>query len=446
VNKPRSSYKQKPQPASDAQRLRRIEMRKARSRAVSMSIMVLLIMLITAVLIINVMSQTKPRPRFIFIQEGTVEHILSSTGLIVRNETVIESAASGILKPLATEGSRVARGQKTAMVIPAEQEKKIKELAKLEQDIVELQIELMNSGKGSGARAIYDESNAAMSSVINLIRADLTRSDISNVSGYSTSLDVLIDQRTTKLLPIDFKDARIDQLKNSKTQLELSLGLETGTIYSQSPGILSFELDGLENELTMDAVPEITPERFSELILLAEDSVKTKTEVEAGDPVLRITGSLTQQLIFWLEGEDSAQFEPDTYQDLSVPSDGIVIPDCRIIRSQDYDNGALVTFETSRRVEWFSDRRTLDAEIVLSSTSGLRVPLVSLVDYKEKKTEASIMIVSEGLTQLRSVRILDHDDQYAIIEPIDDSENAPVVSTILVVNPDSVEEGQIIAD
>jgi hypothetical protein len=285
-----------------------------------------------------------------------------------------------------------------------------------------------------------------MSSVINLIRADLTRSDISNVSGYSTSLDVLIDQRTTKLLPIDFKDARIDQLKNSKTQLELSLGLETGTIYSQSPGILSFELDGLENELTMDAVPEITPERFSELILLAEDSVKTKTEVEAGDPVLRITGSLTQQLIFWLEGEDSAQFEPDTYQDLSVPSDGIVIPDCRIIRSQDYDNGALVTFETSRRVEWFSDRRTLDAEIVLSSTSGLRVPLVSLVDYKEKKTEASIMIVSEGLTQLRSVRILDHDDQYAIIEPIDDSENAPVVSTILVVNPDSVEEGQIIAD
>jgi ribulose bisphosphate carboxylase small subunit len=72
--------------------------------------------------------------------------------------------------------------------------------------------------------------------------------------------------------------------------------------------------------------------------------------------------------------------------------------------------------------------------------------LVSLVDYKEKKTEASIMIVSEGLTQLRSVRILDHDDQYAIIEPIDDSENAPVVSTILVVNPDSVEEGQIIAD
>jgi molybdate-binding protein len=70
------------------------------------------------------------------------------------------------------------------MVIPAEQEEKIKELAKLEQDIVELQIELMNSGKGSGARAIYDESNAAMSSVINLISADLTRSDISNVSGY----------------------------------------------------------------------------------------------------------------------------------------------------------------------------------------------------------------------------------------------------------------------
>ncbi len=124
MNKPRSSYKQKPQPASDAQRLRRIEMRKARSRAVSMSIMVLLIMLITAVLIINVMSQTKPRPRFIFIQEGTVEHILSSTGLIVRNETVIESAASGILKPLATEGSRVARVRKPQWLFLLNRKKK----------------------------------------------------------------------------------------------------------------------------------------------------------------------------------------------------------------------------------------------------------------------------------------------------------------------------------
>jgi multidrug efflux pump subunit AcrA (membrane-fusion protein) len=99
-----------------------------------MSIGVLFIMLITAVMIIAVMNQTKPRPRFMFIQEGTVEHKVSSTGLIIRDESVFTAAAGGVLKPLATEGSRVARGQKVALIIPADQQEKIRELAKLEQD------------------------------------------------------------------------------------------------------------------------------------------------------------------------------------------------------------------------------------------------------------------------------------------------------------------------
>jgi hypothetical protein len=74
----------------------------------------------------------------------------------------------------------------------------------------------MNSGKGAGARAIYDETNAALSSVVNLIRSDLVRSDVSSIGGYSTSLEVLIDQRSTKLLPIDFRDSRIESAKKMR--------------------------------------------------------------------------------------------------------------------------------------------------------------------------------------------------------------------------------------
>ncbi len=403
-------------------------------------------MLITAVMIIAVMNQTKPRPRFMFIQEGTVEHKIASKGLIIRDENVFTAASGGVLKPLATEGSRVARGQKVALIIPEDQQEKIRELAKLEQDIVDLQIELMNSGKGAGARAIYDETNAALSSVVNLIRSDLVRSDISSVGGYSTSLEVLIDQRSTKLLPIDFRDARIDQLKNTRSQLELSLGLDSGTIICQQPGILSFELDGLEEQISIASALTITPDELNEHISKSTSSEESDNIVAKDDPVLRVTSSINQVIMFWLENTDAANFEVDTYQDLSIPKDGIVIPDCRIIRSQSYENGTLAAFETSRRIEWFSDRRTVDAEIVTASTTGLRVPMVSLTNYNNKSGDAGIMIVNGGLTQLIKVRVIDNDNEYAIIEPIETENYIPEISTILVVNPSSVEEGQIIAD
>ena len=436
----------KPRQASDVERLMRIERRKVRNRAITMSIGVLFIMLITAVMIIAVMNQTKPRPRFMFIQEGTVEHKVSSTGLIIRDESVFTAAAGGVLKPLATEGSRVARGQKVALIIPADQQEKIRELAKLEQDIVDLQIELMNSGKGAGARAIYDETNAALSSVVNLIRSDLVRSDVSSIGGYSTSLEVLIDQRSTKLLPIDFRDSRIDQLKNTRSQLELSLGLDSGTIICQQPGILSFELDGLEEKIGIDSALTITPDDLKEYINHSTSSEESDNIVEQDDPVLRITGSINQVLVFWLEDADAANFEIDTYQNLSIPKDGILIPDCRIIRSQSYENGVLAAFETSRRIEWFSDRRTVDAEIITASTTGMRVPMVSLLNYNSNSGDAGIMVVNGGLTQLVKVKVIDHDNEYAIIDPVESENYKPEISTILVVNPSSVEEGQIIAD
>ncbi len=436
----------KPRQASDVERLMRIERRKVRNRAITMSIGVLFIMLITAVMIIAVMNQTKPRPRFMFIQEGTVEHKVSSTGLIIRDESVFTAASGGVLKPMATEGSRVARGQKVAMIIPADQQEKIRELAKLEQDIVDLQIELMNSGKGAGARAIYDETNAALSSVVNLIRSDLIRSDVSSIGGYSTSLDVLIDQRSTKLLPIDFRDSRIEQLKNTRSQLELSLGLDARTIICQQPGILSFELDGLEEQISIDSALTITPDQLQNYIGSSTSSEETDNIVEQDEPVLRITGSINQVLLFWLDDADAANFEIDSYQNLSIPKDGIVIPDCRIIRSQSYENGVLAAFETSRRIEWFSDRRTVDAEIITASTTGMRVPMVSLIDHNDKNGAAGIMVVNGGLTEHVNVRVIDHDNEYAIIEPIENESYAPEISTILVVNPSSVEEGQIIAD
>ncbi len=431
-------------PPLSAERLIRIERRKARNRAIGLSIFVMAIMLVTVLLIIAVMQQARPRPRFMFIQEGELAHTVQSTGLILRDETVFNAPASGLLKPMTTEGSRVAKAQKLALVIPADKEEQLSALQKCEKDIVDLQTELMNSGKGIGAEAVFDESAASLTSIVALIRSDVNKGTLANLNAYATSISVILEQRTTKLMTIDFNDSRLDTLKEAKAGLERSLGLDSGTLVCEKPGIVSFKLDGLESALSQAAAATLTVSDYQKYIGQRATVPAVSQTVAKDQPVLRISSSLSQCLMFLLPDVDASLYKVDDLIKINIPADGITVENCRIIRSETSGSSALVVFKTDRKVEWLSDRRMVQAELPVSATLGLKVPASSLIDYDSKTGQASLMIVIKGYTRICKVDVIDQDREYAIIKAIESETYKPEVSTVLVANPDSIEAGESI--
>jgi hypothetical protein len=409
----RSNVTRSPRRSSNSnfplERLIRIERRKARNRAISLSIFVMAIMLVTMLLILSVMRQAKPSPRFIFIQTGTINQTIEGTALIIRDEISFASPSGGLLKPLAAEGSRVARGQKLAFVIPADRESQLADLQKCEDDIVRLQTELMNVGKGAGASAIFAESASALSPIINLIRTDVTKGTLTNISGYSSSIDVILEQRAAKLMTIDFRDARLTALEARRANLEKSLGLDAGTLYCQKPGIVSFRLDGLESSLGPERAETLTPAEYRELISAGSWRHLAAGPVNKDQPVLRISSSLRQFLVFLLPDASAGQFPVGEIRTIFIPGDALTIENCRIIRSEDTEAGTLLVFHTDRRIERLADFRTLRGELVVSSTTGMKVPVTALLNVDDPKKEADLMIVSGGYTRNCRVRILDQD-------------------------------------
>jgi hypothetical protein len=445
----------------------RIERRKARSRAFVYGILVLAIMLFMTLMILVVMRKTKPQPQFLFIQHGTVTHSVSGTALILRDDRVQDAPASGQLQPLAAEGTRVARGQKVALVIPDGLEGQLAELEKCERDIVDLQNQLMNQGKGAGARAIYNESNSSLSSIINLIRADLAEGQLANLPTYSASLDVIIDQRTTRLSAVDFRDARLDQLMAQRRGLEDSLGLSSGTMISTQPGTLSFHLDGLEDLLQISAAEQLTIDQYQDYLRQVAEGQLADRSVSQGQPVLRVTSSLEQRLAVYLDGMAAADLDPARSYTLTVPADGTTVKNCRIQKLEPGSKGVLVIFSTDHKVEWFADRRTFAAELAVAETSGMKIPRVSLIGFDEQRRTADIMLVNGGYTWQVPVVVLDYDREYAVIEA--QSESAaiasaevaggagqeavpgsslpkPTVSAVIVANPDSIGAGEFIGE
>lgn len=434
------------QTAISADRLMAIERRKSRSRAIGLAIFVMFIMLITVLLIIAVMQQARPKPRFLFITGGQIDHAVRSTGLIMRDEIVMQAPAGGLLKPVAVEGSRVAGNQNLAVVIPENQEQQLLELQKTEKDMVELQLELMNSGREAGARAIYAESNASLLPIINLIRQDASHHIFASLNSYEASIEMILAQRTAKLMTIDFSDARLTELQSLRSRLEMSLGLDSGTIKSETPGLVSYKLDGLEDELNIDYASVITPGELKDLLENREDFVSTGQSVASGQPVLRIVSNIRQRLVFLLANTREFELILDQHYDLYIPSEGVTIPSCRLIRSEQSGEELLVVFQTDRLVERFSDRRILEAEIIKASTSGLKIPVTSLLNYDEARGKAEIMIVSGGFTRISKVRVLDTDRETAIVESWPDESLQIGESTLLVVNPQSIEEGEYIGN
>lgn len=434
------------------ERLIRIERRKARNRAVTLAIFVMVIMLVTLLLIISVMKQAKPSPRFIFIQQGELFHTVQSTGLMIRDELTFKAPTDGLIKPRMTEGSRAAKGQELALIIPADKESQLLELQKCEKDIASKQAELMNAGKGAGAQAIFDESAASLSSIVNLIRSDVSKGVMSNMNAYSTSIDVILEQRTTKLAVVDFEDAVLDDLNARRASLESTLGLAAGTLISQRPGIVSFKLDGLEEILTTDKTGSITVAEYQNFISQKNSQTVNSGIVSKDQQVLRISSSLNQYLVFLLPDTDAALFKVDDFKDITIPGDNLTIENCRIIRSETSGNDAFIVLKTDRQVERLSDLRTIQAELPISATNGLKIPFSSLIDFDQSTGEASLMIVVEGVTRLCKVEVTDIDDnmnedtKYAIIKAIETEQYQPVVSTVLVVNPDSIKAGELIGN
>ena len=427
----------------------RIERRKARSRVILFSILVMAIMLVMSVLILVVMQKAKPRPQFLFIQNGTLTHYVKSQSLIIRDETVLNAPVDGLLKPLSGEGARVARGQKVALVIPAGLESQLGELSKCEQDIVDLQNELMNQGKGAGARAIFNESGVALSSIINLVRADMAEGSLANLPTYSSSMSVIMAQRSGKLATVDFHDARLDQLIAQRTGLEQSLGLASGTLYSDHPGIVSFNLDGFETELGSTAVDTLTVSQYRDDVRKVAAQTPAAQTVKSGQPVLRVTSGLEQYMAMYLEGIKPEALSAERFYSILVPADGTEIDSCKLVRTVGDDNGSLAIFRADRKVEWFADRRTFDAELAVSATTGMKIPRVALIDFKPDQKSADLLLVNGGYTKQVTVDVIDYDREYAIIAAQDTGnpdDLKPTVSTVIVANPESIAAGEFIGD
>lgn len=411
------------------------------SRALSMTLVVMLFLVVAAAAVLYITDYVAAKPNCAFVSTGTIEHSIGTTALIVRDEQTFTSPTQGTLAALALEGSRVSKDQALAMIIPEGLESTTASLNNAQQQIVELQRQLMSEGKGSGAQTICDEADSQILPIIKMIRSDSLSNSLSNLISYSSSIQVLMDTRDSALQNIDFQDEQLNSLIAGKQELENTLSAQAATLSSAIPGIVSYKLDGLESALNTSVITEMTPEQYYEYLEKSKGTISSDLAIKKDEAALRICQNAEQYLVTVVKGYSVTDFPVDASVNIRVPSEGVVIENCKVVRAVQSTGGVFIVMQTGSQVERLLDRRTVEIEIIRSSNTGLRVPASALVNADYKMGYAEILYNSSGYAAKLTVTVIDHDREYAIIAPVEATPNVPDTSTIIITNPETIKVG-----
>ncbi len=402
----------------------------------------LLLILVLVFVVHHLFDYIAAKPELTFISNGSVEHTIGARALIVRDEVLVGTDTTGDLVTQATEGSRVYKNQRIGMVVPENMQTVVDSLRNTQSQISEVQQELIQTGLAEGADRIYEDFNAGLNPIIDMVRLDAMDGKISGMSSYASSIAVLLNQRETTLAELDFDDERLRVLRSDEAAYENQLSRNASTIRATSPGVVSFRLDGLEGELNFNVLLEADIGTLFSYVNNSVGVIPADLSVESGDSVARIASNERQYIACFLDERTATvdSFAVGTKHTINIGSEGISIGKCVVERVEPSSHGLYVVFSTTRYVEDLLDLRTVDIEVVINETEGLRVPISSLVNADYDRNIASIYVNNQGFCDEVGVIIEDYDREFAIICPIGDG-SVPNLHTVIITNPSSIKPG-----
>lgn len=305
----------------------------------------------------------------ITVKEGTLDSYAQCQAIIVRDERLIRAAAPGIFHPVASEGERLAKGGVAARI-------------------------------GGSAEPEGQEPGGDDESANALLLLERAEGELNDARLYLSSKEMELaiylnrgESKSASRLEAEVADAklRVESLikarQDAHIAYELSLKASQVSASSQSsqdPGgikvrtsrqaIASFSWDGLENRLS-PSNPEILDTDYSIAAEAGSGARALGDQLSEGDIVFREIGSLSTDLLLFIKGVDPESLRAGRSYRIRFPrlsSEKVAA----ILKSSKEKDGGSVTayFSLDRYVNSMTSLRTVEAELLTASYTGLIVP------------------------------------------------------------------------
>ena len=374
------------------------------------------------------------------INIGTLEEYIIADGIFIRDENIITCSEDGLIIPEVSEGERVAKNSKIALMMEEITEKHYKKLRELDEEIYEL--EKANNDQNLFSRDIERIDDQVVKK-LKTIALESRHDNFYETQKLYLDIKGLMNKKASIVDSFDYKDNLIQLKKEEKRILEEEIRKNTNEIFSDFAGVVSYFVDGYENILTPETINEITLGKINDI--KRNDSINLDRQNISGNPVAKIIRNFDYYFIMAVDKKEAMQFKKGQTLNVCINSIDKNIP-CVVSNVQKSKNNNKYLIEL-KFDEHLSDTVRLRREkisIVLRKHEGFKVPVSCLMDLDAEKMTAKIFLSRYNFAKILDVKIIAMDEFSAIIEKAHEGGRGIVLYDSYVMNPVNIEEGMVI--
>jgi putative membrane fusion protein len=372
---------------------------------------------------------------------GKIEEIQNIDAVFVRNEEIINSPDTGNCVMDAVEGEKVPAFYRIASVVKNVPVSTYEELKKKELEISRAQnAQKENVTVFSGDIRKLD--NEIIEKVKNLAEQS-NRGSLVDSYDTITKIDGIVYRKSDIFGDGSKSAVYIKKLKSERATIESKLNNNIKEIRTNSSGLISFAIDGYETTLTPEFIRNATPKDLEKITSKETNRDFNVIDAQKGKPIAKLVKDLENYLVTAVDENTSKVLSIDKNVTIRINDTGFSIKAVIVYSSNVIDGKRIIAFKFDAGLNETVGLRRINADLILSSSSGLKVPLSSLQNIDNKNKTAEIVLAKGMSATIRKVRIVGMNDDAAIIDNIEGENLIPLYSTY-VLNPKNVQKGQVI--
>lgn len=309
---------------------------------------------------------------------------------------------------LKQEGEKVARGVQVARINRTESSTYSKELEEIDK-----QIEILR--RSSDNKEIFNEDKERIDKNIDAIIDELQNSilngNYSEALIHRDTLLVTIDKQQLVSGHNNLMSISLEKLQERKNEIIKNMESSNHISYASKAGIISYQLDGLEDIFTINKINEYEPSDFR-IIDVNKTDLTEKREVKYGEPVYKIIDNFTWYIMTEVESKemDKLQEGKTIYIKINDEDRKII---SRIVRLVKENDKSFIILKLSEYFHEYYKERYIDIHIIKNTYEGLIIPNKSIVE-KDGIRGVYIKDIS-GIVKFRPIKILARHNEHTIV-------------------------------
>ena len=292
----------------------------------------------------SVMSFSQPSISTYEVTAQTIYETISTTGLAVREEKVVNTSSSGYITYYVADGERVAAN---STIYAIDQSGAIRDRINEE----------------AGISKLSDQDYIDLKNQITAYKSTYTDSNYDSIYDFKYALDNSIMEITN--------DSVISQV--DEWIAKGSSNYSFNQVKATESGVVSYCYDGMES-ISLDTInPDLFQDSENDM-----KQIRSSDLYEAGSPSYRLITDENWNLVVALNDEQYQKVKDKEYLKVKFLKD-----DLEVTRGVTYFDKAgkhFAVISFNKLMERYMDDRYLDIEIILQSVDGLKLPKSSLLD------------------------------------------------------------------